>query len=554
MRQTKPRSVAATLLLGLALAPAAISAQEAQIEISGFDAVDASVDEAALTAILNGDPDADFDSLAALDALTITIDRLEAIAPDGTVTVLSQLVLANVADGVAATAAIDSITLKDGDRIVGEFGMVTASDLDIGAVLSLSGQTAPLETDEFVPVFSDFSFSGGHQEMEDAKCAFNASHLGQLSVHPQEWAAMEALAKSDDMEDEAFLTFMSSFELEGFDFGGFRCKGVDAADRPMDINIGGVTAGNFSPGIWPDTEITDLSFAIFDHEEAGRMSVDSARWGASDYSNLFQLEDIDIESGSFEAVRRTMPHFSGFSMTDLEMDVPDGPSGDRIVLSLGEMSFEVDGWYNDLPTGISFSAQDQVMDFQFTSPVGQEFMSLTGLASTPIDYSGSIYWDREAETIEVDAMTYRWGDLGSVTSSATIANATEALFSYDQAEMTGAAMRLGLSAFTTETTDTGFIDLVAEITGTADGLSAVQARTQLAKTASEELAADAPEYQALWQPAIDFIQAGGRLLIEGTAAGETPVGFPSLMMESDPGHLLDIFDISVIYEPIPNEG
>ncbi|WMT91321.1 hypothetical protein [Pelagibacterium sp. H642] len=558
MRQTKPRSgsIAATLVLGLALVPSVAWAQEAEIEISGFEATDSALDEAALAAILNGDPDADLDGLAALDALTITIDRLEAVAPDGTVTVLSELVLANVVDGVAGTAAIDSITVIEGEELIGEFGLVTISDLDIGAILALSGQTAPLETDAFVPVFSSFSFSGGHHETDEAKCAFNATHLGSLSIHPQELAAMEALAEAgDDAEGEAFLTFMSSFQLDGLEFGGFRCKGPNADGRPIDFQIGGVTAGNFTPGLWPEIELADLSVTGFQDGEPALVSIASARWGATDYSHLLQLEDLDLESASFEAARRTMPHISGFSISGVEMDVADGSSGERIALSLGEMSVDVGEWFNGLPTSISFSIQDQVMNFQLDHPAEQEFIALMGLASTPIDYSGAIYWDREAETIEIDSMSYTWGDLGSMTASVTIANATEALFSYDEAEMLGAALQLGLASFMTEATDTGFIDLVAEVAGYADGLSVRESRTQLAKTASEDLTTDAPELQALWQPVVDFIQTGGRLVVEGRAAGEGAAGLSTFMlMETDPGQFLEAFDISVTNSPVPEEG
>jgi hypothetical protein len=121
------------------LSAPALAQADTGIEIVGLSVTESTLDEQAVTEILGGDLSSHAEGLAALDAQSIAIDRIAFVSPDDEAVriTLSGIVLANVVDGVAASIGIDSTEIVDDNGARGNYGLLTAADLDIQAWLSM---------------------------------------------------------------------------------------------------------------------------------------------------------------------------------------------------------------------------------------------------------------------------------------------------------------------------------------------------------------------------------------------------------------------------------
>lgn len=536
------------------LSAPALAQADTGIEIVGLSVTESTLDEQAITEILGGELSSHAEGLAALDAQSITIDRIAFVSPsDEAVRVaLSGIVLANVVDGVAASIGIDSAEIVDDDGSYGNYGLLTAADLDIQAWLSMAGLIEAEPGDDLVPVFSRFDFSGGHQQFDDGKCAFGATHLGQLEIRPGDWKNVETLAEqadfdNADLDERALSQVLSGFSLGGIDMGQWECRFIDSDGRPMRFGLGGFSAGSFTPGHWPEIEMSDFILAVENHAEAGEVSFATLNIGSTDYSHVLALADFDLDDQSPEAIRRSIPHFSGFSMSDARFDIPDGPDS-RIAIGMDSFELALNDWFNGIPTDVSFALTNQTLDFDFgpASLADAEMIAMLGLADTPISMSGALSWDRDSETIGVDSITYKWGDLGTVSFSAGLSNATETLFSFDENEMLGAFMTLGLADFGFTAIDGGIIDQFASIEAFATGGDPQKLRFELAEQAAPELTRDLPA--ALAEPILSFLRGGGTLSVDGQPVGGAPVPLLSLTaLEDDAVALFENFDIRMTH-------
>jgi hypothetical protein len=327
----------------------------------------------------------------------------------------------------------------------------------------------------------------------------------------------------------------------------WECRFIDSDGRPMRFGLGGFSTGSFTPGHWPEIEMSDFILAVENHAEAGEVSFATLNIGSTDYSHVLALADFDLEDQSPEAIRRSIPHFSGFSMSDARFDIPDGP-GDRMAIGLDSFELVLNDWFNGIPTDVSFGLTNQTLHFDFgpASLADAEMIAMLGLSDTPISMSGAMSWDRDSETIDLDSLTYKWGDLGTLSFSANFANATEALFSFDEDQMLVALMALGLADFGFTAVDSGIIDQFASIEAFAAGGDPQKLRFELAEQAAPELARDLPE--ALAEPILSFIRGGGTLSVDGQAIDGDPIPLLGLTaLEDDPVVVFEKFDIQTTH-------
>ncbi|HTM78674.1 MAG TPA: hypothetical protein VL133_13720, partial [Devosia sp.] len=122
--------------------PITVSAPEFSVDIATIDAVGSNVDEATLRAIFSGNIVDNADALASLTADSITIPaitisfsgEMDGKTESGQFS-FNNVVLNQVEDGVAASFSLDGMELTSDEAINGNFGAVSAANLDIGGML-----------------------------------------------------------------------------------------------------------------------------------------------------------------------------------------------------------------------------------------------------------------------------------------------------------------------------------------------------------------------------------------------------------------------------------
>src|SRR5690606_26385716 len=233
---------------------------EIRFSISDIDSVGSNVDDATLTAIFTGDLAGNAEALAGLSAQRITLPELTlettttlAGTTRKTLMRFTNLTLADITDGVAASLSLDGISLDAGERGHAEFGKLTASDINIRAALGISGLVDTGQT-ELETLASQTSFEGGHIVSEDATCDIGGLSVGEVRARPLKlsFAEMadlfEALeAEGDEASPEllgralhAYADLATAFDIAPARFDGFACSGLDSDGTSLNFAIAGI--------------------------------------------------------------------------------------------------------------------------------------------------------------------------------------------------------------------------------------------------------------------------------------------------------------------------
>ncbi|WP_147275970.1 hypothetical protein [Pelagibacterium lacus] len=540
---------AGALVSGIALAAAPAMAQPVTtITAEAIAAVDSSLEAEALAAILKGGIADHAQALADLDARSISIPELEYRgqgAHQPRVRFLD-IALEGVEDGVVASLAIGRMEVEDAEGVAGSFGPFTISNLDLGAVLALS-QMLPDASGTPLALFSAADFGAATLTTPEVKCSNEGLQLGRLVVPAIDWQAVEG---DDQRTQEALRTFFSGLEFDGLETRGSACKGMSEGEEGLAFTLAAFSMDAITPGLWPETLLTGFDMQVETQGDIGRVAFGTMTFGSIDYAHVLEAAARGLED-SFENARRFVPHFSGFSITDIRAEIPDSGAYGRMRVAIDGFSLDFDGWLNGLPTGIVVELRDQTLELALADSMVQspEMESLTRLiVETPMSYRGALRWDRESRTIALDSFHYQWGDLAAFTLSATLTGASDTLFSYEESAQLLSLLALGVGPMQLEFTDSGLIERMAEfeaLTGEADTTPA-QLRSQLAKQLVEELVSDetTPEMAAIAATIARFFQGGGTLTLSAVPADGASVSIHSFMAsEAEPERLFDLFEI-----------
>ncbi|MDB5621691.1 MAG: hypothetical protein JWR39_254, partial [Devosia sp.] len=320
-----------------------------RVEIDTITAVDANLDEATLRDIFSGNIEGNAQALATLSATSITIPRIDiAVEADSgeegkpiqTTIVLSDLVLTDVVDGVAATVSLSSTAVSSGDNGSAEIGTIAAKTLDIGGILGLYGLIEADPSQALATIYTDFSFDGGSIETPEVSCTLGSITVAELKARPLQHTMGEMMALSEAMdaqeEDEQpspeivgaalrmYADILTAFETSPVEFGGFECDGVDEEDRPLAVAVEGMSMGGMRPGIYPQITLDGMSIAV---EGDGSIGVGRAVLKQFDLSGsiaAIQNAPETIDQAWLDAnARALVPAFSGFSFDQVSVDVPD---------------------------------------------------------------------------------------------------------------------------------------------------------------------------------------------------------------------------------------
>lgn len=451
------------------------------LTVPTVEIVDGNLNEGAVRGLFTGAPGA-LDPLSGLTAKSVTIPEIAVSSPSyvegagPTVVTYRNLTLTDVVDGVAASAIVGSTDFSGPEGITGTFGEMSTGHFDIAALLGFYGLvTAPSAGTEMKEVYADFKFAGGTMGAGELfNCTFGPMAAGSFSARPlkQSMTDIQGLIMEAEAAEKAGTTFppekikqlvlfytdlLTAFSTSPMTFEGFSCSGKDEKGKPVAISSGPITAGSFEPAIYPQFSLDDFRIGT---EGEGHVNFGNFTWKRMDFANAIATLEAaaTLDEAYFAANwRKLVPYFDGFSVTDLDVDVPDeSKPGERVTGTIGSFDATLGNYFNGVPADIALTLAN------FILPVTPDLEGLPvadllarGIDKLDVSLGTKLHWDQAASTIIVDDVLIDLGSLGRINLSGTFGNATEALFSDNTDEATTAAMMITLKDVTLEVEDRG---------------------------------------------------------------------------------------------------
>ncbi|SFV31088.1 hypothetical protein SAMN05216456_1228 [Devosia crocina] len=546
------------------------------ISIPTVDAVDSSVDEETIRAIISGDLVDNAEALATLDASSITVPEIRVTitttidgAPEESTLVFNNLVLENVSKGVASSVSLDgsSFTAPDGSA---EMGAMSAANFNMAGVLDIYGLVDDPGWTSMETLYSDFVLEGGSFEAEDASCQLGSISTAEVRARPLDTSLIEFAAVMQQLEDNPddpspetlgkvfriYADFLTAFETEEFVVDGLSCDGVDDEGRSLTIAVAGMTMGGMSPGIYPSIAMD--GFAL-DMGDEGTIALGNVTIKRSDFTSaIATLESAPerIDDGWLaENVRSMIPAFEGFALSDLSVDIPDPDvDGERIVADVDAFDLTLGGYINGIPSVLDTSATG--IRVQLPEDGGDEqLQQLVSLGITDIDagFRVAASWNAGTSSIDVEEISLSGVDLATVVLSGTLANATEALFSSDENEAMMAGLALAVKTLNLDITDAGLSDIILAIAAAEQGADPATLRPVFAGLAEGTIIgvmAGAADAANLGSAINRFVSGAAKSLSIGIEAKNDPglsmIDFAAA--EEDPTVLIDKVNITATAE------
>lgn len=535
------------------------------VDIPEIDAVGSNVDDDTLRAIFSGNIADNAETLAGLTAKSITIPSLT-IKGSGTVEgedrsgafTLTDIVLTDVTDGMAASFSMAGMTMDAGELANADYGAMSAANVNIGAMLGMYGLVGSDGSDELQTIYSDFTFAGGSFETEEVSCTMGSMTAPELKARPLKLnfveilAIAEALDSGDDPSPKQigdllriYADFFTAFESAPVEFEGMSCDGVTSDGRNMEFSIAGMSMDGMRPGFYPSISMDGFSMTAEDgHFSLGNVTIKEMDLTGPIAAVEAAPEEI-TEDWLVANAMDLIPSFTGFSLTDIDMDVPDSDvDGERIKARVGAYDLTLGAYFNGIPTDINTSASNIVVELPKDSddPQLQQMLDL-GITSFDLGFAFDAAWNEAENTITVDDISFSGVDMGSFAISGTLINATEGLFSWDEDQTMLAAMGMAISNLKVALRDDGASDLVLTVAAKEQGTDPATMRPIFAGLAEGTIIgtlAGAAEAQKVGAAVNSFIAGKAKnLTIEMTSKTPAGLGMMDFMMaEDDPTSLI----------------
>jgi hypothetical protein len=554
--------------------PAETSAEstppEFTVTIATIDAVDSNVDEDTLRAIFSGDILGNAEALADLDATSITVPEI-AVGITNTVDgeyvsvsyTLTDLVLSDVTDGVAASLTLGGVEFAAGEMGSGSYGTTTASNFNISGLLGNLGLVEGSSgSTEFQTIYSDLTTDGGTLVYPSADCTIGTMSTGEFKMRPLSYSIPEimtlvgTLAELEGDETpppetivallRIYADAFTAFESSPITYDGISCDGTDESGEAVSVEIAGLTMESFSPGVYPAISLDGIDFSVAD---SGSISIGNFTFKGMDISGpIAAIQNVpdDVNEAWFEAnARALIPAVHGLSFADVAVDVPDPETeGARIQASVGAFDLTLGEYLNGIPTDILTSGSNIVIDLPETSddPQLQQLIAL-GVTSIDAGFTVDASWNEADETISVDEVSVTGANLATVKLAGTIANATKEIFGLDQDVALMASMGVAISQLKLDVTDDGLSDIILASVAAEQGSDAATMRPVFAGLAEGTVVgmlAGAAEAQKVGAALNAFISGKAKYLtIEMTAKEPPGLGMMDFMAaEEDPTVLI----------------
>lgn len=482
-----------TMLAGVATVPAMAEtltitdivvgeAAGIRIEIPSIEVVDGNLDEASIRSLFTTDPAAGLSGLADLDATSLSIPTLTftMAAPATSVPAVdiemtySGLELNDVVDGVAASLALASADITGSQGLVGHFGRASAENFDLGRMLGFYGLVAATPSTELVPLYENFVFEGGTIGASMFQCEIGEARTDAFSARSLNYSYADLLKASTSLataetsnaipsaEDittliRFYADLLTAFSSSEQSITGFNCTGDDpTTGSKVAISSGPLTIGGYEPGIYPPISLDGLRVDLGDK---GWLTLGNFTWKQMDFTNAINevnaVASIDVDWLMANA-RKLVPALDGLSVANLAFDLPDeSDPAKRVEASLGGLDITAGRYINGIPADLSFALDGLEMPMPPDADGPGPLLIANGITRLALSAGAGVHWDEANQTIVLDDLAIESPDLGFLHLSATLGNASAALFGDDADAALAASLGLTLKTLSIELEDRG---------------------------------------------------------------------------------------------------
>ena len=540
---------------------------EFHIDIPTLETEGSNVDDAVLRDVLDGNVTDNADALAGLTADSISIPEInitvQSVVEGEEVTAemsVTDIELTDVVDGVAGSLTVGGSTFSGGEQATGTAGVMSASAVDIGGILSFYGLVDRSGDSELKTLYRDVRFEGASFEAPEGSCTFGAMTMAEFKARPLETSFVDLMGMVTQLEGDKepspemlgklvriYADMFQAFESSPIEWEGFDCSFDDV--EQVTFSIGSMTMGGFRPGIYPGYSLSDVLISV-EGDDAGTINLGSVTFKQMDLSGpIAAVQSAPAaltETWFAENARLLIPAFEGFSLADVTIDIPDPEAPDsRIKGSLDAFDVTLLNYINSVPADVSMRMDGLSFDLPKDSD-DEQVQTLIDLGVTNLDASFALAasWNEAENTIDIKEVSVSGQDLMNFVFSGTITNATEALFDIDPNNALFAAMDLAIRNLKVDVTDQGLSDIIFQVAAAEQGSDPATMRPVFAGLAQGSIIgmlAGATEAQEVGLAVADFVNGKAkRLTIDMTAKEPAGVSFPDFAAaETNPALLVD---------------
>ena len=472
-----------------------------EIKIPSVVAVDSSMSEDQIKDVFTANFLTHGDQLAALSATSITIPELSLVlnvsgTGGGTSTVTYRdIVLTNVKDGHAEKLSVGSGEANSqGETSV--YKAIAVDGFDLKRLLEFAGIVKGDPTAPFKAVYGTATSGGTTQSGPLYSCDFGPTSSSGIEARPTTFNLNEffqTVAKypsGNEPPPEVLSSLIGQVIdlVRGFRGGAATVGAIDCSvlgELPISVKIAGATTTDFEPGIYPEFKVSGLAV---DAGPLGNAALGEFVLKTIDFNPTLdalisaagKLNDAWFE----ENWRQLLPSMAGLSLAGFAIDAinPESESGERVQAKVGNFDLSLAGYLNGIPTDISatLAGLEVPLPQDSTDPQITTLLA-AGLTGVNVGADVAAHWDKDSKTIAVEKLAMSAVDLGSMTISADIGNATEQLFALDPETAMMAGFGVTVKQVVINVTDDGLGKIVWPLAAAQEGVTDIEAyRTQMA--------------------------------------------------------------------------
>ncbi len=238
---------------------------------------------------------------------------------------------------------------------------------------------------------------------------------------------------------------------------------------------------------------------------------------------------------------------SNFDVDAINPDKPD----ERIKAKIGAVDLSLDKYVSGIPTDVSFTGSGIELPVpEGTGDPQIETLRAAGVTDVNLGFDAVAAWDEANSTISVSKLALAAVDLGSMSISANIGNATDQVFAVNPEVAMNAAFQMMVKDLTISVTDDGIGALAWPMIAKDQGKTDVEAfRTEMAGFAEGlalQLLGSTDAARQLGAAVGDFVTGRkGRVTI--TIKAKDPNGIPLayfVAAQNDPSILMGQVDVT----------
>lgn len=541
------------------------------IKVPSLVAVDSSMSEDQIKDVFTSNFLSHADQLAGLNATSITIPEIavsftvEGVGGGTSTITYRDIVLTNVKDGLAEKVSIGSGNMTSQGETT-TYAAMNGEAFDMKRLLEFTGivkgdPAAPLK-----PIYGSWISAGSSQGGPLYSCSFGGSNASTLEARPVKVAFADVLGviqkavASGAEPAPADLDVLVSYAIDilrAFRGGGGTVGVIDCTvpgETPVAIKVDGATTGNFESAIYPRIDI-------------GAISVDAGALGTGSLGE-FVLKAIDfnptlnaLESAAGQLNeawfdrnwRQLIPSMEGLSLKNFAIDAinPENPSAGRVQAKVANFDVSLGKYVVGIPTDISItgSGVEVPLPQDSTDPQINTLLA-AGLTGVNLGFDAVAAWDEAAKQINLSKLALSAVDLGSMSISATVGNATAQLFDVDPNVAMASSFALTVKDVTINVTDDGLGKIVWPLAAAEQGQTDVEAyRQQMAGFAEGlaiQLIGPTDAARQLGAALSEFV-TGGKGEITINIKAKDPNGIPMAMFmaaQNDPSILAGQVDVT----------